>query len=174
MAIALVLGILGIVGTAAGTWIGARYGWKVAKTQSDAETQRQKDKLETESVNAHAEWLREQRVIGYLNYLRAVDQQRLYIQLKKDRALLALSGVKEPRIEDVQDALSLVAFYGPDTLRQLAYLVMNKLTDLQAKTGPDLENAFVDAKNDYIDEARKYLNIPQGSDSVTVKHSKSP
>jgi hypothetical protein len=64
-----------------------------------------------------------------------------------------------------------VAFYGPDTLRQLAYLLMNKLTALQALTGPVVNQAFVDAKNDYIDEARKHLDIPQGPDSVTLKRT---
>jgi hypothetical protein len=67
--------------------------------QSDADTQRQKDRLETEAANAHAGWLREQRVTGYMDYLRVVDKQRLWIQVRNDPALLEKTGTQEPPVE---------------------------------------------------------------------------
>jgi hypothetical protein len=149
--------ILGVGGTILGAVVGGIFGWLIAKTQAKEETRRQATRMKAEQEIADATWLREQRVSGYLSYLTLIDRSRLYVQMTRGK--VENHGVPPTNTTDVQSALTIVAMYGPDQLRDKAYLLMNALSALDKTEDQATDLAFVAAKNAYVTEARKHLGV---------------
>jgi hypothetical protein len=150
--------IFGTGGTLIGAAIGGALGVAGIRTQIRAETQRQKDRMEAEQTRANTEWVRAQRVQGYVDFLQVIDHYLLWSHVSSVNPATGAE-LRKPSREAIQAALSLVALYGPDSVRDKAAAVNELAGSYQLNPALAVSSAFNAARDEYIAEVRQHLSV---------------
>jgi hypothetical protein len=150
--------ILGVGGTVLGAVVGGVSGWLVARSQGREETKRQTDRLTTEQAQVNADWVRSHRVQGYVDFLQVIDHYHLWTFLHTANPAVAAT-LRSPSREEIQSALSLVALYGPESVREKSAAANEAAGSYQLNPSPEVEAEFTAARDAYIMEVRRQLSV---------------